>query len=59
MEPQKEPVVTLPDAPSTSSGHPVVKINRERLWSNLMQLKEIGAYDDAANLPALGCAGWP
>ena len=25
-----------------------VRINRARLWRNLMQLKEIGAYDDAA-----------
>jgi N-carbamoyl-L-amino-acid hydrolase len=27
---------------------PVVRINRERLWANLMQLKEIGAYDDTS-----------
>lgn len=33
---------------STSSGHPAVKVNRERLWADLMHLKEVGAYDDAA-----------
>ncbi len=32
-------------APATS---PTVRIDRERLWSNLMALKEIGGYDDAA-----------
>ncbi|HYY09941.1 MAG TPA: M20 family metallo-hydrolase [Kineosporiaceae bacterium] len=27
---------------------PVVRVDRERLWANLMRLKEIGGYDDAA-----------
>ena len=36
-----------PDSPLSLAG-PVVRINRERLWANLMQLKEIGAYDDAS-----------
>ncbi len=35
------------DSPSPSD-RPVVRINRERLWANLMRLKEIGAYDDAS-----------
>ncbi len=26
----------------------VIRVNRDRLWRNLMQLKEIGGYDDAA-----------
>jgi beta-ureidopropionase / N-carbamoyl-L-amino-acid hydrolase len=34
------------DGPSPG-GRPVVRVNRDRLWANLMQLKEIGAYDDA------------
>ena len=27
---------------------PLVRVDRERLWANLMRLKEIGGYDDAA-----------
>ena len=26
----------------------IVRINRDRLWASLMELKEIGAYDDEA-----------
>lgn len=42
-----------PDTPLTPDSpfpcdRPVVRINRDRLWTNLMQLKEIGAYDDAS-----------
>jgi beta-ureidopropionase / N-carbamoyl-L-amino-acid hydrolase len=49
----KEPAVTVSDNPLTPDSpfpcdRPVVRINRDRLWTNLMQLKEIGAYDDAS-----------
>lgn len=49
--------MTLPDASRTpdsvpavdpSVPRPVVRINRERLWGDLMRLKEIGGFDDAA-----------
>ncbi len=29
---------------------PLLRIDRERLWANLMQLKEIGGYDAATGL---------
>jgi beta-ureidopropionase / N-carbamoyl-L-amino-acid hydrolase len=32
----------------TDTALPVVRVDRERLWANLMRLKEIGGYDDAA-----------
>jgi N-carbamoyl-L-amino-acid hydrolase len=32
----------------TSPDIPIVRVDRERLWANLMRLKEIGGYDDAA-----------
>ena len=30
------------------AGLPVLRVDRDRLWANLMTLKEIGGYDDAA-----------
>jgi N-carbamoyl-L-amino-acid hydrolase len=36
----------LTDVPSRP--HPTVQVSRDRLWATLMQLKEIGAYHDAA-----------
>lgn len=30
------------------AGRPLVRVNRERLWANLMRLKDIGAYDDVS-----------
>ena len=29
----------------------IVRINRDRLWDSLLELKEIGAYDDEATVP--------
>lgn len=32
--------------PAPASDAPVLRIDRDRLWSSLMELKEIGGYDD-------------
>jgi beta-ureidopropionase / N-carbamoyl-L-amino-acid hydrolase len=49
--------MTIPGTPRTpehgpatgpSASRAVVRVNRERLWGDLMRLKEIGGYDDAA-----------
>jgi hypothetical protein len=31
-----------------AAAEPVLQINGDRLWATLMELKEIGSYDDAA-----------
>ncbi|GFJ83275.1 Zn-dependent hydrolase [Phytohabitans houttuyneae] len=36
------------DRPTLRGDRTVVRINRERLWADLMRLKEIGGYDDDA-----------
>jgi len=35
----------------------IVRINRDRLWACLMELKQIGAYDDEAT-GCKGCGAW-
>ncbi len=35
----------------------LLRIDRERLWASLMELREIGAYDDEAT-GLRGCAAW-
>ncbi len=39
---------TTATAATTSTEHQDVRIDRDRLWATLMELKEIGAYDDDA-----------
>jgi hypothetical protein len=36
------------DAEEGATAEPELQINGERLWATLMDLKEIGGYDDAA-----------
>jgi acetylornithine deacetylase/succinyl-diaminopimelate desuccinylase-like protein len=47
------------DPPDAAGGQrPVVRINRDRLWADLIALKEVGAYDDTATgLRAMSGAG--
>ena len=40
--------MTTPAPTPAPASAPVVRIDRDRLWATLMELKEIGAYDDEA-----------
>lgn len=39
--------MTDTDARTSPTPLPIVRVDRDRLWANLMRLKEIGGYDDA------------